>query len=324
MTDATAHRKDGLKVLLEEGFRFDRLDLAGIDNAPVIAVNDPDIVDQETCLFHRDVADGAAYLARLAEGVAGAMAARCPFPVVRFADGEYAFYHQNLGCNGLYRQAESRGAIRRALPLHRDALRRLAGTGILAPLVFPGNVLRRRKRGLLAVLTGDSREEPSAAGFLDFLQEGGGALTGENYIPFYAVYAYLSSAAFARLVDGRRLVLLNSDYDPTACRAWFARHGSHPEILYTEIPAEYLATRWETVRADILKRIPPGAEIALAGAGVGALPLCVDAAEHLSIPVLDAGHVLNMMNAREDKSNGMRLYTLWRKDGLAADPAGGG
>ena len=52
-----------------------------------------------------------------------------------------------------------------------------------------------------------------------------------------------------------------------------------------------------------------------AGAGVGALPICVDAAVRFSIPILDAGHVLNMMNGREDKSKGLRMYTLRKSRG---------
>jgi hypothetical protein len=316
--------KDYLQLLLEGGeFRFARLDLPGIDNGPVILVNDPDIVDQETCLFHRSIDTGAAYLEGLHEVVRRGMAERRPTPVVRFADGEYAFYHLNLGCNGLYRQAESVAAIRRALPLHVAALRRLAAVGRLAPLVFPGNIVRRRKRGFLASVLGRSGEEPSAVSFLDFLRDGGVGLGGDNYLPFYAVYAYLTSAAFARLVDGRKLVILNSDFDEEACRAWFTRFLSRPELSFTKIPAEYIATRWEKMREDILGRILPDAEICLAGAGVGALPLCVDVADRLSIPVLDAGHVLNMMNAREDKSKGMRLYTLWKTAGPAASPAKG-
>ncbi|MEK7827854.1 MAG: hypothetical protein AAB299_09025, partial [Thermodesulfobacteriota bacterium] len=153
-------------------------------------------------------------------------------------------------------------------------------------------------------------EEVSASSFLNFLQGHGIALTGENYIPFYAVYAYLTSKAFARLVDGRKLCILNAEYNPDACRGWFARFASRPEIVFTEIPAEYVATRWEAMREGILGRIPPDTDLCLAGAGVGALMVCVDAAARYAMPVLDAGHVLNMMNGREDKSKGLRMYTL--------------
>jgi hypothetical protein len=314
-----SHR-DYLQELIETGeFRFTRLALPDIDNEPVLRFNGPDMAEEETCLFHRGIRTGADYLALLHEYVRRGVMERKPAPVVRFADGEYAFYHGTLGCNGLYRQAESVAAIRRAMPLHIEALRRLAAGGKMAPLIFPGNTLRRRKRGLLSFLR-RSEEEPSSSSFLDVLRGGGIEITGENYLPFYAVYAYLTSEAFARLVDGRTLLILNSDFDPEACRSWFARFSSRPEIVFTKIPAEYIATRWGSMRDKIMEAIPPGADLCLAGAGVGALPLCVDVADRLSIPVLDAGHVLNMMNAREDKSNGMRLYTLRKSPGAVCIP----
>ncbi len=73
-----------------------------------------------------------------------------------------------------------------------------------------------------------------------------------------------------------------------------------------------MATQWESIREDMLRQIPSDTDICLVGAGVGALMVCVDVAERFSLPVIDAGHVLNMMNEREDKSKGPRLYTLRR------------
>jgi hypothetical protein len=307
------NNREYLHELLDCGeFRLSRLDLPDIDNGPVIRVNVSDIVEQETCLFHCSVVEGVDYLELLQNFVERGMTERRPAPVVRFADGEYAFYKLTLGCNGLYRQAESVEAIRKAMPLHIDALRMLALGGKMAPLIFPGNIGLGRKRGFISFFR--RSEEVSSASFLNFLQGHGIALTGENYIPFYAVYAYLTSEAFARLVDGRKLCILNADCNPSACREWFARFASKPEIVFIEIPAEYIATRWETMREDVLEKIPPDTDLCLAGAGVGALPLCVDAAARYAIPVLDAGHVLNMMNGRDDKSNGLRMYTL-RKSG---------
>jgi hypothetical protein len=295
--------------LLESGeFRFARLDLPDIDNGPVVRAYAPEILEEETCLFHRSVAEGVDYLELLHKFVERGMKERRPAPVVRFADGEYAFYKLTLGCNGLYRQAESVEAIRKAIPLHIDAFRRLTASGKMAPLIFPGNIGRERKRTFLSFFR--RSEEVSAASFLNFLQGHGIALTGENYIPFYAVYAYLTSEAFARLVDGRKLCILNAEYNPDACREWFARFASKPEIVFIEIPAEYVATRWEAMREGILGRIPPDTDLCLAGAGVGALMVCVDAAARCAIPVLDAGHVLNTMNGREEKSKGLRMYTL--------------
>lgn len=295
--------------LLDSGeFRFARLDLPDIDNGPVVRAYAPEILEEETCLFHRGVAEGVDYLALLHNFVERGMTERRPAPVVRFADGEYAFYKLTLGCNGLYRQAESVEAIRKAMPLHIDAFRRLTASGKMAPLIFPGNIGRGRKRAFFSFFR--RSEEVSSASFLNFLQGHGIALTGENYIPFYAVYAYLTSEAFARLVDGKRLCILNAEYNPDACREWFARFASKPEIVFTEIPAEYVATRWEAMREGILGRISPNTDLCLAGAGVGALMVCVDAAARYAIPVLDAGHVLKMMNGGEDKSKGLRMYTL--------------
>jgi hypothetical protein len=306
--------REYLHELLDcEEFRLFRLDLPDINNEPVIRVNVPDIVEQETCLFHRGVADGSDYLDILHHYVKVGMEERRSAPVVRFADGEYAFYQFTLGCNGLYRQAESVVAIRRAMPLHIDALRRLTAGGKMAPLIFPGNIGREKKRGILSLFR-RSEGEASAVSFLNFLHDNGIDLTGENYLPFYVVYAYLTSEIFAHLVDDRKLCILNADCNPDACRDWFARFASKPEIIFIEIPAEYIATRWGTMREGILEKIPPDTDLCLAGAGVGALPLCVDVAGRFSMPVLDAGHVLNMMNGREDKSKGLRMYTL-RKSG---------
>ncbi|NPU83478.1 MAG: hypothetical protein HPY65_03235 [Syntrophaceae bacterium] len=291
-------------------FSFRKLDISGIDNDPVFRVNDPKMIREETCLFHRDIASGTDYVKRLGDRVAGAIARRKPLPVVRFADGEYAFYHFDLACNGLYQQAESQSAIRDALPLHAEALRELARTGLLAPLVFPGNI-EEPTAGWKALFK-RWRRRPSATTFLRYLEETGIPLTGENYVPFYAVYAYFSSAAFARLMDGRRLAILNSDSDGAACARWFEGHGSRPQIELVDIPNSYVATRWHDMKEEVLGRVPAGMDLLLVGAGIGALPVCVDAARRFGVPAVDAGHVLNMMNDRVDKSNGARLFTLWK------------
>ncbi len=302
-------RGDCLQRWIDDGeFRFARLDLPDVDNDLVVRVYGQEILAEETCLFHRGAENANAYLERLHDYVRMGMTERRSAPVVRFADGEYAFYNGTLGCNGLYLQAESAEAIRAAMPVHLDALRSLAERGKLAPLIFPGNIVHRRKKGLLPFFL--RREEPSAIRFLDFLRKNGIRLDDENYIPFYAVYAYLTSAAFARLVDGRKLAVLTARFDAEACRSWFARFRSRPEIVFARIPAEYVATRWKTIREGILNGIPHDADLCLVGAGAGALPVCVDAARRCSIPALDAGHVLNMMNASEDNPCGVRLFTI--------------
>ena len=68
------------------------------------------------------------------------------------------------------------------MPVHIDALRRLAASGKMAPLIFPGNIGCGRKRSFFSFFR--RSEEVSAASFLNFLQGHGIALTGENYIPF--------------------------------------------------------------------------------------------------------------------------------------------
>lgn len=50
--------------------------------------------------------------------------------------------------------------------------------------------------------------------------------------------------------------------------------------------------------------------LCLVGAGIGALLVFVDVAHKFSIPAIDAGHVLNMMNGCEEKSGRPRLYTI--------------
>ena len=290
-------------------FHFQRLIIDGVNNGDVLAANKPEMANEEICLFHRITADGNAYLQKLQDRVQQSLANRLPLPVVRFADGEYAFYDLSLDCNGLYRQAESTAAIKAALPLHIDAFARLSREGLLAPLIFPGNVEQPR-RGIMALVP-RLKKRPSASIFLQFLRKYGIALTGDNYIPFYVVYAWLSSVAFARQMDGGKICLIGSEWDQAACRRWFARFDSRPEIVFAEIPAEYVATCWSTMKDRLLASIPVNTDLCLVGAGIGALPVCVDTAAAFSIPVIDAGHVFNMMNERVDKSNGARLYTQY-------------
>jgi hypothetical protein len=238
------------------------------------------------------------------------VADRQAMPVVRFADGEYAFYNQDLHCNGLYQQAESVGAIQKAMPLHRDALQYLSVTGIMTPLIFPGNIGRKAK-GFFSFL-GKFRTPSSAETFLTFLSESPIELNRHNYLPFYVVYAWLTSAVFARLMDRKKICVLNSEWNRDACIRWFDHFSSHPDFSFVQIPAEYVATRWASMRDGILNQVPSDTDFCLVGAGVGALLVCVDVAKRFSIPAIDAGHVLNMMNDRVDKSNGARLYTLWK------------
>jgi len=297
------------RLISSKEFRFEKLFIAGMSNEPVLKVNSLRMAEEETCLFHRDVLAGDAYLETLQDAVKSSLAEKKMMPVVRFADGEYAFYGHSLHCNGLYRQAESVRAIRNVMPSHVDTLRHLIRTGKIAPLIFPGNIRPEKKKPFLFFQR--SRQSVSATEFLEFLYQNQILLSRDNYIPFYVVYAYLTSEPFAKLMDGKRICIVSSDYNGDKCREWFERFSSRPFISFIDIPDSYVATRWDTMKAGILNRIPEDTDICLVGAGVGALLVCVDVADKYSIPAIDAGHVLNMMNGREDKSKGPRLYTMW-------------
>jgi hypothetical protein len=290
-------------------FRFDALAVTGIDNSRAVERFGPGIREQETCLLHEAAPSGDACVTMLSERLRKGMSERKGTPVVRFADGEYSFYEGSLRCNGLYAQAESVDAIRRAIPAHAEDLRYVAGTGLLAPLVFPGNIGPvRRKFPAFRKKTGDD----GAARFLTFLRGHGILFSGTNYVPFYVVYAYLTSRTFAAAVDGRKVCILNSDIDLPSCAAWFAALSSRPVLVPVPIPSSYVATRWDAMREEVLRAVPADADLCLVGAGVGALRVCADLARRFSIPALDAGHALNMMNDMEKKSMGPRLYTIHR------------
>ncbi|TXT26939.1 MAG: hypothetical protein FD134_321 [Gallionellaceae bacterium] len=296
-------------LLGDDHFCFAQLAIEGINNEPVFAINAPGQREEETCLFQESVSSGDEYIALLADRFEAGMNNHTALPVVRFADGEYAFYSGSLKCNGLYQQAESVAAIRNAFPAHVEALRYLASFGILAPLIFPGNV--RERRGLGA-LFGKKDGRDWAIHFLKFLARHQIRLAGENYIPFYCVYAYLSSARFAKAVDGKTVCIVNSDFNETACAAWFERAGSLPKLVHVPIPASYVATQWDSMREDAFRNVPEKPDCFMVGAGVGALQVCVDAASRFSAPAIDSGHILNMMNNLESKSAGPRLFTFCR------------
>jgi len=288
-------------------FRFDHLEVDGIDNEPVTKFFSASVLEQEFCLFANTILTGDEYIQFLHQRISNAMQNKLPLPVARFADGEYAFYKYTLGCNGLYNQAESIEIIRKVMPQHIKAMEYLKANGFFAPLVYPGNS-HVAAQGIFSFL--QKNVDSTGTYFLDFLHSAGIRLTPENYIPFYIVYAYLTSRHFTSAVDGKNICVLNSEYSKENCRRWFARFSSHPSLSFVDIPAEYVATRWEKIKEEILNKISPNTELCLVGAGVGALLICADIAKVFSIPAIDTGHVLNMMNDHIDKSNGVRLYTL--------------
>ena len=296
------------QLIKSRKFRFDRLELKGIDNAPVKRMFGSEITEQEASLFHCDVSCGDEYFEILQKFIYEGMFKKKPAPVVRIADGEYAFYAYSLECNGLYQQAESVQAIKDIMPTHIEALNILSRSGKMAPLIFPGNVQHKRKS--FFSFFKKSNVNDTALTFIDFLFNNKIELTRSNYIPFYVVYAYLTSDQFCKMVDGKTLCIIGSEYSKDFCRKWFSRCSSHPNIHFTKIPEHYVATQWSSIKEGILKQIPPDLDLCLVGAGIGSLLVCVDVAYEFSVPAVDAGHVLNMMNGREEKSEGARLYTI--------------
>lgn len=294
-------------LIQRQQFRFHHLSIENIDNDAVARIFSSAILQEEFCLFSNTISDGDEYFQLLNDRIICSMHNKKPLPIARFADGEYAFYRLTLGCNGLYKQAESIEAIKKAMPLHLAAMKYLSGHGLLAPLVFPGNA-QVPSTNLFSFKK--QKRDSTGAEFLDFLREHHITLTTDNYVPFYVIYAYLSSAQFAAAINGKKICILNSEYNEESCRNWFARQNSQPHLVFVDIPREYVATRWEEIKMPILNKIPAGTDLCIVGAGVGALLICKDVAERSSIPAIDAGHVLNMMNDRVDKSNGARLYTL--------------
>lgn len=251
----------------KEGFTFAKLYIEGIDNEPVFSINEPQMRQQEVCIFHTQMKSGQDYLDRIHKLVAHAITVRKSFPVVRFADGEYAFYSRSMKCNGLYRQAESKKHIKKALPYHISAFEKLATRGILAPLIFPGNIEEDKKIFPYLVI----KKASSSLNFLAFLHTHGVKITEQNYIPFYVVYAWLTSPYFAELVKGKNVCIINSDNNPLACEHWFRRFKSHPNLSFVEIPGDYIATRWPQISSYIISKIPNNTDICLVGAGIGAL-----------------------------------------------------
>jgi len=296
------------KVLQNEEFCYRHLAISGIDNEPVLAKNSPEQREEEIDLFHRSVLRGDDYVSMLAERIETSVNARQPLPVVRFADGEYAFYSGSMKCNGLYQQAESVAAIRAAIPEHMEDIRYLSMHGVMATLVFPGNV---RRPGLLSMFR-KKKGNDMALRFLELLSKHDIGLSRSNYIPFYVVYAYLSSERFAKALDGKTVCIVNSDYNEAACADWFVRAGSQPSLVHVPIPASYVATQWSSMRDEVFRHVPENPDCFMVGAGIGALQACVDLSRSFSAPAIDSGHILNMMNDLERKSAGPRLYTYRR------------
>ena len=306
--DKIMQQQPYLDTLINTGqFYFRHLKITGIDNEPMVKIFSASILEQEICLFAQNVTTGDEYCSLIHQKLTAAMANGQPFPVVRFADGEYAFYKPSLKCNGLYKQAESISAIRQVIPLHVEAIAYVALRGLLAPLVFPGNS-HKKEAGIFSFLR--KKPDTGATDFLNLLNQNNIRLTADNYLPFYALYAYLTSDLFAATMNGKNICILNSEYNQDSFQKWFSERSSYPVLHHVPVPAEYIATKWAGFREEVMAEVPSDTDLCLVGAGVGALLICADIAREFSIPALDAGHVINMMNDQVQKSGAIRLFTL--------------
>lgn len=292
--------------LLCENFQIKRMEINGISNEMLMAKNNYEQVLEEYLVMHGQVMAGDEYLEIACKKVIEAINSHVEMPVVRFADGEYEFYDHSLKCNGLYQQAKSIESIKQSIPLHVEALRNISEIGLLAPLLFPGNLGFVKGWNPFGKYKGNEQ----GVKFLKFMAENNVKLSAENYVPFYVVYAMLTSPEFLKELNGKNVCIVNSDYEDKQCNEWFDLRGSKPFLSHIKIPATYVATEWQSMRNDVLRSVPRNVDLFLVGAGVGALLVCSDLAKNYSVPAIDAGHVLNMINGKVEKSNGDRLYTF--------------
>ena len=303
-------RSNALRRALSEGFCFESIDDERLANQKIISQR-PKLARETISLVHSSRTSLQANVQYLHERILAAMAMREALPIIRFADGEYAFYSLSLACNGLYKQARSRQEIQAVLAKHIHALEYVQAKGFIAPLIFPGNL---QFSPSLKKILGLKEKPGSALSFIRLLSSHGIRLTPDHYIPFYAIYAYLTSNTFLSACGGKNICILNSDLNMKLANEWFNKGGSGARVSYVCIPSEYVAISWQQYKNDILLQIPRETDICLVGAGIGSLEVCADVSQSFSIPAIDAGHVINMINSRVDKSAGARLFTEWKQN----------
>lgn len=293
--------------LMNMGFVLRDLSHPEINNELVLKGRPRGMALEIESMTHRSREKMSTVLEFIDQQVARSLVEKSPLPLVRFADGEYSFYARSLACNGLYLQAESVEAIDDALPRHAKAMGTLSKKGLVAPLIFSGNLVEKKSKKKQSLLG-------SAGSFLDWLHGNEVKLTSENTLPFYGVYAYLTSKAFLDQCQGRKVAVLNSTFAHERARSWFSRFGHSIEISHVPLAEEFLATTaWRESREDVLKELGE-VDLCIVGAGIGALEVCVDISMEKGIPCLDGGHILNLLNGRVDKSSGDRLFTVWQHD----------
>ena len=163
-------------------------------------------------------------------------------PVSRFTDDEYVFYSLRLACNDLYQKARSRLEIQAVLAKHLQALEYVQTNDIVAPLIFPGNL---QIRPSLKKYLGMKEKPGSALSFLNLISSHGIRLVQDNYIPFPAIYAYLTSNSFLSACDGKNICILSPDINARVASEWFNKSGNGVRVSSVCVPSEYLATSYK-------------------------------------------------------------------------------
>lgn len=276
-------------MTLPRGFRLACLNFSALNQQQDVPSS------SEWSFFGDDTSSGDEYLLRLHHCIETAIQQHKPFPLVRFADGEFAFYRKSMNVNGLYTQASNESEIEAVLPYHIEALRHVAFFGRLCPITYLYSISWVTLKECLE--------------FIGFLYHNRIDFVPGNYIPFYAVYAYLTSYTFMYLIADKNVCVVTDEFDAGAFEVWTAQFNVKVNYRFVQIPSSRIAVEWHLHRDDTLSKITNDTDLVLVAAGAGAGPVCADVALKFNIPAIDAGHVINLMNNKVQRSNGHRLYT---------------
>jgi hypothetical protein len=248
--------------------------------------------------------DGAGWYRRFADDVLAAADQRRFLPVYRMGDGEFSFA---LG------PPEERLPLRRLRPrqLARRALNALAGRRgghrsgsagygweVYSPRerralldAYVADLRFVAERGWLALALADSPlYAPWIGEILEWLDARGIPLHAGNYQHVYAVYALLHGPDRARLLQGRRVLVVNhADAARQAAIAGALARAGAAETRFVPISRDKAMLE----RLD-LRSVGGLVGLALVGAGVGAANV-LRQLEPLGVPALDVGYALDVM-----------------------------
>ncbi len=239
-------------------------------------------------------------------------------PVYRMADGEFAFAvgpRPALPAGGFgLRESARYGAA-----LFRNALRRVRGTGFATSWGerYAGRelaALRERyatqlreiaRTGYLALHLNRSRTrfaEEYLRPVWEWLGANGVPLSEQNYVPFYFVYAALRGPARARLLRGRRVLVVTGADDERKRKLLdgLAREGVSDGEVYA------ISSTRALVEVLDLGRLRMRPEVVLVGAGIGASNVLTQLAP-LGTVCIDAGICVDCL---ADPASATRIFLV--------------